>query len=113
MNTSVPRTMKAAAFDRFGGPEVLELMSLPVPKPAPTEVLIRLDSAGIGVWDPEVRAGEVDLGGRKEFPRVIGNDGAGVIVELGSAVKRFKASDRVYAYAFEGGFYAVYVAVPE
>jgi NADPH:quinone reductase-like Zn-dependent oxidoreductase len=109
---AVPQMMKAAAFGHFGGPEVLELMSLPVPKPRAKEILIRLESAGIGVWDPEVRAGEIELGPKQPFPRVIGNDGAGTVVAVGSAEKRFKIGDRVYAYAFEGGFYAEYVAVP-
>jgi len=113
MNTPVPQKMKAAAIDRFGGPEVLELKSLPVPRPKPKEVLIRLEVAGIGVWDPAVRAGEVELGPKGTFPRVIGNDGAGTIAAVGSGVKRFKVGDLVYAYAFEGGFYAEYVAVPE
>ena len=112
MNTSVPQMMRAAAFDRFGGPEVLEIKSLPVPRPKAREVLIRLDTAGIGVWDPELRAGEFEMGPKQAFPRVIGNDGAGTIVAVGSAVRRFKVGDHVYAYAFEGGFYAEYVAVP-
>ena len=38
MNTSVPQIMKAAAIGRLGGPEVLELMSLPVPRPKAKEV---------------------------------------------------------------------------
>jgi NADPH2:quinone reductase len=112
MNTSVPQMMKAAAFDKFGGPEVLVLKSLPVPQPKANEVLIRLETAGIGVWDPDLRAGEFEIGPKREFPRIIGNDGAGTIVALGSAVKRFKEGERVYAYAYEGGFYAEYVAVP-
>jgi NADPH:quinone reductase len=112
MNTSVPQMMRAAAFDKFGGPQVLEIKSLPVPRPKAREVLIRLDTAGIGVWDPELRAGEFEMGPKRKFPRVIGNDGAGTVVAVGSAVKRFKVGDRVYAYALEGGFYAEYVAVP-
>ena len=52
MNPSIPETMKAAAIDRFGGPEVIHTQSLPVPKPGAYEVLIQLDTAGIGVWDP-------------------------------------------------------------
>jgi NADPH:quinone reductase-like Zn-dependent oxidoreductase len=112
MNTSIPQTMKAAAIDRFGGPAVLKLRSLPVPRPKAQQVLIRLDTAGIGVWDPEVRAGEVELGPKRKFPRVIGNDGAGTVAAVGGAVKRFKVGDRVYAFAYQGGFYAEYVAVP-
>jgi NADPH:quinone reductase-like Zn-dependent oxidoreductase len=41
----------------------------------------------------------------------LGNAGAGTVVEVGDAVKRFKIGDRVYAYTFDGGFYAEYVAV--
>jgi len=111
-STSIPQTMKAAAIDRFGGPQVFKLKSLPVPKPKRNEVLIRLDTAGIGVWDPEVRAGEVELGSKRKFPRVIGNDGAGTVVAVGGSVRRFKVGDRVYAYAYDGGFYAEYVAAP-
>ena len=113
MSSSIPQAMQAAAIDRFGGPEVFRVQSLPVPEPAADEVLIRLDTAGVGVWDPYVRTGEVDLGGGDRFPKVIGNDGAGMVVALGSGAKRFQVGDRVYAYAMKGGFYAQYVAVPE
>ena len=108
----IPKDMTAAAIDRFGGPEVLHTQTLPVPQPAPRQVLIRLDCAGIGVWDPYVRSGELELGERK-FPRVIGNDGAGEIVAAGAEAKRFHVGDRVYAYGFQGGFYAEYVAIAE
>lgn len=112
MNTSIPKTMKAAAIDQFGGPEAFHVAELPVPEPGPNEVLIRLDAAGIGVWDPYVREGEVELAGDR-FPMVIGNDGAGTVVSVGGGVRRFKPGDRVYAYDYKGGFYAEYVAVPE
>jgi len=112
MNPSIPDTMKVVAFDRYGGPEVLRTARLPVPRPGRREILIRLDVAGVGVWDPSVRAGETPLG-KTRFPRVIGNDGAGVVVAKGRAVRRFKLGDRVYAYSLEGGFYAEYVAVAE
>src|SRR6185295_2520870 len=45
MNPSIPETMKAAAFDRHGGPEVIHTESLPVPKPAASQVLIRTERA--------------------------------------------------------------------
>ena len=112
MNSSIPETMKAAAFDHYGGPEVIHTASMPVPKPAADQLLIRVDVAGIGVWDPELRAGEFELG-PTGFPRVIGNDGAGTVVAVGDEVKRFRPGDRVYAYSMDGGFYAEYVAVSE
>jgi NADPH2:quinone reductase len=112
MPTSIPQHMKAAALDRYGGPEVLHTETLPVPALEPNQVLIRLDAAGIGVWDPYVRAGEFEIGPRR-FPKVIGNDGAGEVVAVGKEAKRFRPGDRVYAYSMEGGFYAEYVALDE
>lgn len=112
MQASIPEQMKAAAIDRFGGPEVLHTETLPVPRPGAGQVLIRLDAAGIGVWDPYVRSGELDLG-EARFPRVIGNDGAGEVIALGDGVTRFRVGDRVYAYSFRSGFYAEYAAVDE
>ncbi|HEY6006317.1 MAG TPA: NADP-dependent oxidoreductase [Anaeromyxobacter sp.] len=112
MQASIPSQMRAVAIDRYGGPEVLHAATLPVPQPGPDQVLVRLDSAGIGAWDPEVRSGEVELG-PSGFPRVIGNDGAGEVVAVGKKVRRFHVGDRVYAYSFEGGFYAEYVALDE
>jgi NADPH:quinone reductase-like Zn-dependent oxidoreductase len=112
MQGSIPEEMRAAAFDRYGGPEVLHTETLPVPRPGPKQVLVRLDAAGVGEWDQYVRSGELELG-QTGFPRVIGNDGAGEVVAVGDEVKRFHVGDRVYAYSFEGGFYAEYVALDE
>jgi NADPH:quinone reductase-like Zn-dependent oxidoreductase len=108
---TIPKEMKAAAFDRFGGPEVLHVAKVPVPKPGPDELLIRVESAGIGVWDPYVREGEFLA--KDQFPRVIGSDGAGEVVATGKNVKRFKVGARVYGYATDGGFYAEYATVKE
>jgi NADPH:quinone reductase len=112
MSESIPQQMKATVIDRYGGPEVLHVATIPVPEPKADEALIRLAAAGIGVWDPEVRAGEFEIGERR-FPKIIGNDGAGEVVAVGSRVKRVRAGDRVYAYSMDGGFYAQYVAVKQ
>jgi NADPH:quinone reductase-like Zn-dependent oxidoreductase len=112
MKPSIPDRMKAAAIDRFGGPEVIRTRSLPVPKPGANDVLIRLDTAGIGVWDPYFRSGEIGTA-QEDFPRVIGNDGAGTVVATGERVTRYRVGERVYAYSMDGGFYAEYVAVNE
>ena len=112
--SKIPETMRAAAIDRFGGPDVLSLHTLPVPKVGVGEVLIAVDTAGVGVWDAEIREGSWTPSNRTRFPLVLGTDGSGVVAALGSGVRRFKLDDRVYAYAFDnpkGGFYAEYVAV--
>ncbi len=112
MNPSIPSQMKAAALEQFGGPEVLHTESLPVPQPGEHEILLRVDTAGIGAWDPWVREGGFDAGSTR-FPYVMGNDGAGEVVAVGPKVRRFKVGDRAYAYQMEGGFYAEYVRLKE
>jgi NADPH:quinone reductase len=110
---TIPTEMRAAAIDRFGGPEVLTLQVLPVPAPDATEVLIAIDTAGIGSWDADMRAGWLPSG-RAHFPLVLGTDGAGIIAAVGPRVRRFQPGDLVYSYSFDnpkGGFYAEYVAV--
>jgi NADPH:quinone reductase len=101
--------MKAAALDRFGPPSALALHELPVPKPGQEEVLIAIDTAGIGSWDASIRDGSWRKPGRPRFPVVPGVDGSGVVVAKGARVRRVHVGDRVYAYEFgnrQGGFYA-------
>jgi NADPH:quinone reductase len=112
---SVPATMRAAAIDHYGGPEVLTLHELPVPKVGAKEVLIAVHTAGVGGWDGDIRDGW-NPGGRVRFPLVLGTDGSGTIAQLGPRARRFDVGDRVYAYSWnnpKGGFYAEYVAVRE
>ena len=109
----VPATMRAAAMDRVGGPEVLTLHTLPVPSLNPGEVLIALHTAGVGGWDADMRGGWWP-GKRPPFPIVLGTDGSGTVAAVGSRVRRFTPGDIVYAYGFgdpKGGFYAEYVAI--
>ena len=108
--------MRAVALDNFGGTEALKIQNLPVPQIEADEVLIRVEAAGVGAWDPYEREGRfVEITGVKPtFPYVLGTDGAGTIAAVGSDVSRFKEGDRVYAAALanpKGGFYAQYAAV--
>jgi len=70
--------MKAAAIDRFGSPSVLKLSELPVPKPAPNEVLIALTASGVGAWDADVRKGWWPRG-RPSFPLVLATGAVGTL----------------------------------
>jgi NADPH:quinone reductase-like Zn-dependent oxidoreductase len=106
--------MRAAAIDRFGGPEVILVRTLPVPALDATEVLIAVDTAGVASWDAAMRDGWSPSGSTR-FPLVLGTDGSGIVAAVGSRVRRFKVGERVYGYCFDnpkGGFYAEYVAVP-
>src|SRR5690348_6243815 len=111
---AIPATMRAAAIDRKGGPEVLTLHQLPVPKPGPDEVLVALDTAGVGPWDVDVRE-SLAYWKDRQFPMVLGVDGAGTVAAIGADVQGFKVGDPVYSYAWnnpKGGFYAEYIALP-
>ena len=110
------QTMRAVALDKFGGPEALKIQNLPIPEIEAGEVLIRVEAAGVGAWDPYEREGRfVEIMGVKpKFPYVLGTDGAGTIESVGKDVTRFKKGDRVYAAELanpKGGFYAQYTAV--
>jgi NADPH:quinone reductase len=118
MTTTTPqKTMHAAAIDRFGGVETLRIQTLPVPKVGPDEILLRVESAGVGAWDPWEREGEFAkmFGTKPEFPYVLGSEGAGTVAAVGKQVNRFKEGDRVYAVrrveSPKGGFYAEYAEV--
>lgn len=116
MNNETRPTMRAVAMDWFGGPEVLKPRNLPVPEVGPGEVLIRVQAAGLGQWDPFEREGgyAVLLGIEAEFPYVLGSEGAGQVVAVGERVDRFEEGEKVYACGFlnpKGGFYAEYAAV--
>jgi NADPH:quinone reductase-like Zn-dependent oxidoreductase len=93
------QTMRAVALDKFGGPEALKTQNLPIPQIEAHEVLIRVEAAGVGAWDPyEREGGFVEITGIKPtFPYVLGTDGAGTIAAVGKDVSRFKEGDRVYA----------------
>jgi NADPH:quinone reductase-like Zn-dependent oxidoreductase len=108
--------MRAAALDRFGGVETIQMKTLPVPEPGPDEVLLRVESAGVGVWDPYEREGEFAkmFGQKPRFPYVLGSDGAGTVAAIGEQVRHLKEGDRAYAMALtnpKGGFYAEYAVV--
>src|SRR5712691_8955910 len=88
-------TMRAAAIDRFGGPEVITMHTLPMPKHNAQEVLIAVDTAGVGIWDLSQRDGR--WAEKKKFPLVLGTDGSGVVAAVGSSVRRFRVGDRIYS----------------
>jgi len=103
-------------MDRFGGLNTLSLHALRVPEIGPDEVLLRVEVAGVGAWDPFEREGGYAAmrGTETTFPYILGSEGAGTIAAVGGRVDRFKVGERVYASSFlnpKGGFYAEYVAV--
>jgi NADPH:quinone reductase len=109
-------TMRAVVIDEFGGPEQLHEADLPVPSPGDGQVVIRLEAAGVGSWDPfEREGGYAEMTGMTpSFPYVLGSEGAGTIAAIGDGVTGREVGERVFAASFlnpAGGFYAEYVCV--
>jgi NADPH:quinone reductase-like Zn-dependent oxidoreductase len=105
--------MRAAAIDHVGPASALKIHELPLPKIGVHDVMIAVDTAGVGSWEPEQRSGAWGVE-NAHFPLVLGADGAGTVVACGTRVRRFHVGDKVYGYNFggrKGGFDAEYVAV--
>jgi NADPH:quinone reductase len=83
--------MKAIKFAKTGGPEVLELVDVDVPKPAKGEVLLRTKAIGLNYIDTYHRTGLYPV----PMPSGIGLEASGVIEAVGPGVKGFKVGDRV------------------
>ncbi len=112
---TLPTTMRAAALDRTGPPSVLAVHELPLPTLGASDVMIAVDTAGVGTWEMGQRSGEWPVENAR-YPIVLGSDGSGVVVARGARARRLNVGDRVYAFDFDGkktGFDAEYVAVPE
>ena len=83
--------MKAIRIHEDGGPEVLRYEDAPDPEPGPGEVLIGLRAASLNHLDLWLRRGLPSA----PKPRILGADGAGVVVGLGEGVDRFAEGDEV------------------
>src|SRR5512138_360008 len=91
--------MKAAVIGRFGSPEVLEIVrDYPYPTPLPNQVLLRVKAAGINPLDCKTRQGQLCLLEGARFPIILGSDVSGTIVEVGSAVTKFKVGEDVFCF---------------
>jgi NADPH:quinone reductase-like Zn-dependent oxidoreductase len=88
--------MKAMQFDRFGGPEVLQLTEVPDPKPAAGEVVVDIHAAGVNPADWKGRAGLNDNSKNTKFPHIPGRDFSGVISAVGDGVTDFKIGEPVF-----------------
>jgi NADPH2:quinone reductase len=98
--------MRAIQIREFGGPEVLELVDLPVPEPGDGQVLIKVSRAGVNFADTHTR--ENSYLARQELPLIPGAEVAGVIDR---AADGLEPGQRVVAMLASGG-YAEYAAAP-
>ncbi|KPI01898.1 NADPH:quinone reductase [Actinobacteria bacterium OV450] len=109
-------TMRAMAYETYGGTEVLTETRLPMPKVAPGEILVKVKCAGVNPVDWKIMAGGLDALMDVVYPVVPGWDVAGTVERVGIDVPEFAVGDEVMAYArkdyVHGGTFAEYVSVP-
>jgi NADPH2:quinone reductase len=105
--------VKAVVINQFGGPEQLKLADIPVPVPAPGEVLLKLEYAGINFTDVYQRNGHYARSHTYQtpLPMTIGMEGAGTVVGLGAGVSAPEMGARA-AYCAVRGSYAQFAVVP-
>lgn len=86
--------MRIVEITEFGGPEVLNINTVPDPEPGPGEVLIRVRATSVNPVDIQLRRG--DYSDAVNLPAKIGVDVAGVITKVGPGASRFEVGDEVF-----------------
>jgi NADPH:quinone reductase-like Zn-dependent oxidoreductase len=104
--------MRAVVIDQYGGPEMLQSVTVPRPVPTRGQVLVRTRFVGVNPKDVVVRKGRFQIATGKKFPLIVGHDIAGEVVEAALGADLVEG-DLVYGMIndFAGRAYAEYAAV--
>src|SRR5437762_13384708 len=89
--------MKAFVVGRYGKKDGVRIGEMPDPEVRENDVLVQVHAAAVNLLDSKIRNGEFKLILPYRLPLILGNDVAGVVVRVGSRVRRFKPGDQVYA----------------
>ena len=107
--------MRALVFKRYGGPDQVAFADVPRPVPKADEILVQVHAAGLNPIDNKIRDGKMKAILRFQLPATLGSDLAGVVIEVGNRVTRFKPGEAVFASIFglRTGALAELAVVPE
>jgi NADPH:quinone reductase-like Zn-dependent oxidoreductase len=89
--------MRALVFKHYGGLDQVAFADIPLPVPKPDEILVQVHAAGLNPVENKIRSGKMKAILRFQLPATLGSDLAGVVVEVGGSVTRFKPGDAVFA----------------
>ena len=107
--------MKAFIIDRYGSNDVVRAGEMPDPELRDDDVLVQIHAASVNPLDLKIRDGKLKLILPYRLPFILGNDLAGVVVRVGSGVRRFKPGDEVYARTDKDriGAFAEFISIKE
>jgi len=111
--------MKAIVYEKYGSPDVLELMEIEKPTVRDNEMLIKVQTAAVTPMDWHFMTGTpfmariINGGLFKPKHKVLGTQVAGQVESVGGNVKRFQPGDEVFGLSEKCGGFAEYVCVPE
>ncbi len=107
--------MKAFIIDRYGKNDGIRVGEMPDPEVRVDDVLIQIHAASINPLDFKIRDGAFKLILPYRLPLILGNDLAGVVIRVGSQVRRFKPGDEVYARPDKNriGAFAEFISIRE
>ena len=101
----------AVAYTELGGPEVLTVIDIEPPAPAPGEVAVRVEAAGVNPLDHKLRSG-LRVSPPIVEPRRLGSDGAGVVTAVGDGVEGYRVGDEVIVFGASGVYASDVVVTP-
>jgi NADPH:quinone reductase-like Zn-dependent oxidoreductase len=109
------KAMKAFVVDRYKSKSAVRLAEMPEPEVRDDDVLVQVRAASLNQLDSKIRDGELRSIVPYRLPLILGNDVAGVVVRVGSKVRRFKAADEVYSRPnqLRIGTFAEFIAINE
>ena len=107
--------MKAFIVDRYGSNDGMRAGEMPDPELRDDDVLVQIHAASVNPLDLKIREGKLKLILPYRLPFILGNDLAGVVVRVGSGVRRFKPGDEVYARPDKDriGAFAEFISIKE
>jgi NADPH2:quinone reductase len=103
---------RAVLFDHYGDRDVLYVADVPMPTPAPDEVVVAVKAAGINPGEAAIRSGALRDKFPASFPSGEGSDLAGIVVAVGDGVDDFAVDDAVLGFSWRRSSQATHVAVP-